>query len=225
MAFFNRLVFTPTRAIVTGCMLILLSAMGGVYFASFPGPTPLDRLAERVLPNEWYNPVLIWIVAHGLPIALVLGAVLSFVLAWSWDRRRALTCLLAPGVAIAIAHYVMKPLVGRVINPAVSGLGYPSGHMSATAAVVAAGVLAVPAGWRRRALVVGTAVDVSVAILLILIRWHYATDLLGGAALAIGVTLLIDGALHLIPVPSVSAGASPDGFLTRPGPSRPNSRN
>ncbi len=188
---------------ITGCALLAIAAIGGLYFAFFPAPIPPDRLVEWVLPNEANSHFLRWTVGRGLPRALELGAASSFVVALFWDRRRAVMCLAAPVLAIVITEYLMKPLVGRSTpSGVVVGLSYPSGHMTATAAVMAAVVLAVPPRWRRIALVIGAGVDASVAICLVLLRYHYATDVLGGAAVAIGITLLIDGALHLLPEPS-----------------------
>ena len=48
---------------------------------------------------------------------------------------------------------------------------------------------------------IGLWVDVSVAIWLILIRWHDATDVLGGAGVGLGATLLVDAALLMISPP------------------------
>lgn len=204
MVIATHLIGTPSRRVITGFVLLVVAAIGCLYFALFPGSTPLDRLVEWVLPNESNSRLLHWIVARGIPGALVLGAAFSCVLALFWDRRRAAVCLVAPAVALAITEYVMKPLVGRPVPTGdVHGLAYPSGHMAATAAVVAAAALAVPPCWRKLAFVIGTGVDVSVAICLILLRYHYATDVLGGAAVAIGATLLIDAALHLLPESSL----------------------
>jgi membrane-associated phospholipid phosphatase len=197
--FAPRLIGTPRRRVITGCVLLAIAAIGGVYFAFVPAPTPLDRLAESILPNEWNSRPLVWIVARALPPTLVLGAALSCVVALFWDRMRAVTCLVAPALAVAITDYLMKPLVGRIIDEGgVVGISYPSGHMTGTVAVVAVAVLAVPSRWRKSALVVGCCVDFAVGISLIVIRWHFATDVLGGAAVALGTTLLIDTALHLL---------------------------
>ena len=180
----------------------MIAAAGGLYFAFSPAATPLDRLVASILPNHSHSRPLRWIVAHGLPAGLVVGAMLSCVVCLPRDRRRALSCLVAPAIAIAIADYVMKPLVGRSIPGGHTvGLSYPSGHMTATAAVVAVAVLAVPPGWRRWALVIGVAIDIVVASILILLRYHYATDILGGGAVAVGTTLLTDTAVHLLPAP------------------------
>jgi membrane-associated phospholipid phosphatase len=188
--------------LTAACLLLLLAAIGGVYFAFFPAATLLDRLGEWAIPNEWHSPVLRWTVARGLPVALVLGAALSCVTAAFWDRRRAVTCVVAPPVAIAITEYLMKPLVGRPVPGAgVIGLAYPSGHMTAAAAVVGVAVLAVPPPWRKLALLIGTPIDVLVAVCLILLRYHYVTDIIAGTAVAVGTTLLVDTALHLLPAP------------------------
>ncbi len=198
MGFSSHLIDTPGRRAITGCSLLALAAIGGVYFSFFPAPTPPDRLVGWAIPNEWDNYSLHWIVARGLPIALMLGAVIATVVALSWDRRRAITCLVAPLVALGMSEYIMKPLVGRAVpSGAVQGLSYPSGHITVTAAVVASAVLAVPPRWRMVALYVGMVVDVAVAVLLILLRYHYLTDIVGGVAVAIGTTLLFDVVVHL----------------------------
>lgn len=207
MVIVSNLIGTPSRRIVTGCVLVAVAALAGLYFASYPAPTPLDRVVDRVVPNEWNSHLLQWAMGRFLTGALVLGTVISCAVAQFWDRRRAVACVATPAVAIAIAEYVMKPLVHRPIPPgALHGLSYPSGHMASTAAVVAAAVLAVPPRWRKGAVVVGTVVDVAVAACLILLRYHYVTDVLGGAALAIGTALFIDTALHLKAVRPPSAG-------------------
>jgi len=191
---------TPSRRLTAACLLLALAAIGGVYFAFFPGATPLDRLGEWVIPNESHSHVLRWTVARGLPIALVLGAALSCVTAVFWDRRRAVTCVVAPPVAIALTEYVLKPLVGRSVpGVGVIGFAYPSGHMTAAAAVVGVAVLVVPPRWRRLALLIGTVLDVFVAVCLILLRYHYVTDIIAGTAVALGTTILVDTALHLLP--------------------------
>jgi len=173
---------------ITGCVLLAIATLGGLYFAFFPASTPLDRLVDRLVPNEWNSRPLQWTMGRLLPSALVLGAALSCAVALMRDRRRGLTCLIAPAVAIAIAEYVMKPLVHRPISPgAVHGLSYPSGHMASTAAVVAVAVLGVPPRWRKLAVVIGAAVDVSVAVCLILLRYHYVTDVLAGILLTAAV--------------------------------------
>jgi membrane-associated phospholipid phosphatase len=154
----------------------------------------LDRWADSALPSEWSLHYLTYITDLGRPRVVVPGAVVCFIIAVFWDRRRALTCLIAPALAIGITEYIAKPLVGRTYG---GSLSYPSGHMTSVAAIVTVFVIAVPPRWRWPAAVAGVAVDIVVGATLILLRWHFLTDVLAGAAVAIGTTLIVDAVLHI----------------------------
>jgi membrane-associated phospholipid phosphatase len=158
----------------------------------------VDRLFDRILPVEYSAHWLTYITDLGRPRAVIPGVFLCCVLAFFWDRRRAITCLVAPAAAIGITEYLAKPAVGRMYG---GSLSYPSGHMTSVAALVAVFVLAVPTRWRLAAVVVGTAVDLLVGVTLILLRWHYLTDVLAGLAVAVATTLMVDTVLHMLPGP------------------------
>ncbi len=188
---------SPGRRVWIGIGLYALVAIGGLYVAIRPAPTPVDRLVDRILPVEYSVHWLSYITYLGRPRAVIPGVAVCCVLAFLWDRRRVITCLVAPVAAIVITEYIAKPVVGRMYG---GSLSYPSGHMTSVAAVVAVFILAVPPRWRRSAAVLGVAVDLLVAVTLILLRWHYLTDVLAGAAVAIGTTLLVDTVVHMYPV-------------------------
>ncbi len=176
-------------------VLFAFVAIGGAYFASNPGLTPVDRLANRILPAEYGVHWLTYITYLGRARVLIPGVVVCCVLALFWDRRRAVTCLVAPAGAVAITEYLAKPAVGRMAG---GSLTYPSGHMTSIAALVAVFVLAVPPRWRTPAAVFGAVVDLVVGADLILLRWHYLTDVIAGLAVAIGTALLVDTVLHML---------------------------
>ncbi|MGO9344335.1 MAG: phosphatase PAP2 family protein [Acidimicrobiales bacterium] len=184
--------------LLIGIALYALVAIGGVYFASYPAPTPLDRLADRILPVEYSVHWLAYITDLGRPRFAIPVVVICAVIAFLWDRRRAITCLVAPAAAIGITEYLAKPAVGRLYG---GSLSYPSGHMTSVAALVAVFVLAVPPRWRWVALVLGAVLDVIVGVTLILLRWHYLTDVVAGLAVSVATTLIIDTVLHLLPGP------------------------
>jgi membrane-associated phospholipid phosphatase len=184
---------------VIGIALYVLVAIGGIYLAARPGPTAVDRLFDRILPVEYSMHWLTYITDLGRPRAVIPGVAVCCVIAFFWDRRRAITCLVAPAAAIGITEYLAKPAVGRMYG---GSLSYPSGHMTSVAALVAVFVLAVPPRWRLPAVVFGTAVDIAVAVTLILLRWHYLTDVLAGLAVAVATTLIVDAILHMLPGPS-----------------------
>jgi membrane-associated phospholipid phosphatase len=196
----SALIGTPRRRVLLGLGLFALVALGGAYFAFVPGPTPLDRLAFGIIPSEYTRHSLTYIADTGRPRVVAPGVVLCSFIAFFSDRRRALTCLVAPVVAIVITEYLAKPAVGRTFG---GTLCYPSGHMTAVAALVCAFLIAVPARWRTLATVLGIAVGIVMGVTLMLLRWHYLTDVVAGAAVSIGSTLIVDAALHLRrPTPS-----------------------
>lgn len=184
---------SPQRRIVTSVVLLALAAIGGVYFKFEPGPTPVDRLAFGILPSEWSVHYLTYVADLGRPRVVVPAVVLCFVIAMFWDKRRAGAVAVAPPVAIGITEYIGKPAVGRMFG---GSLCYPSGHMTAVAAVVAVLVIAVPPRLRYVMLVFGVLVDILVAIVLMLLRWHYLTDICAGAFISIGTTLFLDTLVH-----------------------------
>lgn len=182
--------------LLIGIVLFAFVAIGGVYLAAYPGPTSVDNLANRILPVEYSVHWLTYATDLGRPRVVIPGVVACAVLAFLWDRRRSITCLVAPACAIGLTEYLAKPAVGRLYG---GSLSYPSGHMTSVAALVAVFVLAVRPRWRWSAAVLGVVVDLLVGTTLILLRWHYLTDVLAGAAVAIGTTLFVDTLVHLYP--------------------------
>lgn len=101
----------------------------------------------------------------------------------------AVLAALAVPLAIGLNEYVLKPLVDRRY---LGSLVYPSGHTAAVVTLAATlTVLALGSGrWRRLALVVvvlAWADTLVVVMAVIALRWHYFSDTVGGAALAVGV--------------------------------------
>lgn len=157
--------------------------------ATFPangGPTWLDRTIATpihtaldahpgvfralVVPSEGY-----------IPIPLVLLGTLWFARRGQW--RRAVTMVLAPGIAIALNALVLKPLWDRPLH---DYLAYPSGHTVQLVAVATAFVLLTDSIRARTVALVGAVIAwVAAAIGMIGLDYHYPTDILGGAAAAI----------------------------------------
>ena len=83
----------------------------------------------------------------------------------------------------------MKPIVDRTYADVVS---FPSGTVTAVAAVATVGVLATPDPWRSLVAALGGTVTVLEAMSVVALRWHYPTDALAGLAVGVGVVLLSD---------------------------------
>ena len=109
-------------------------------------------------------------------------------------RSGAVLAVIAVGATIGLTEYVLKPLVHERIG---TSLTYPSGHMASLCSVFAVvGVLMLdPPRHRPRPLVrlllmLGlVAVSGIVAVAVIGLNFHYFTDTIAGAALAVGVAL------------------------------------
>lgn len=185
---------SPATRLMLGIGLLALVALGGLYFAFRPGPTPIDRLAFSIIPSEYSRHSLTYIADMGRPRVVIPGAFICAFIAFFWDRRRSITCLVAPAVAIGITEYLAKPAVGRTFG---GTLCYPSGHMTAAAGLLCSFVIAVPLSWRKPAALVALAVGVVVGVTLMLLRWHYLTDVIAGASVSIAATLIIDVIVHV----------------------------
>jgi membrane-associated phospholipid phosphatase len=123
-------------------------------------------------------------------VAIVVGCLLA--------GRLSGALLAALGLAVSegITEEILKPLVDRTY---LGSLVYPSGHMTAVAALAATltVLLLLPPQPARarvlRYLVLAAAylLVVAVPIGLLGLRWHYFTDLVGGAALSVGTVIAL----------------------------------
>jgi membrane-associated phospholipid phosphatase len=180
--------------ILIGLGLLGAMAVFGVYVKHSPGPTLPDRIAFDVFPSEWQHHTLTYITDLGRPRVVVPGLAICFVLALFWDRRRAITCILGPAAAVGLTEYIAKPAVHRMLG---GSLSYPSGHMTAVATLTTMFVMSVKPRFRKAALVVAIVVDCAMAATLMLLRWHYLTDIAAGLAVSVGTILIIDAVLHI----------------------------
>lgn len=134
--------------------------------------------------------------AGGIGVALV-AAVLR-------RPRAVLLALTAPVFSGALAEWVLKPLVGRTKG---LDLAFPSGTTAGAfgLAVTVCVLLAAPAGarhlargWRVLIALGALGVASSIGVALVLLEWHYATDVIGGAATGISATLATAAAIDLL---------------------------
>jgi len=153
------------------------------------------------------------VVAAVTPAAVLAATVVLVVVALVLLRRRpvttrlrvALFCLAAP-VATRGAEAAVKYLVDRRPprwgqlppswlheNPMLA-LSYPSGHVAITTTLALVGLLVLRAGRVRRALAAAALVAAAatigvVGVSLVVLGFHFASDVVGGAALGVAVTL------------------------------------
>lgn len=176
------------RLVLSGALLTAV-VLGGVYVALGPTVTVVDRLGYEVIPDQWSQPFWGHVMLLGsLPVAAA-GAVAAAGWTWRRDRRRAVTCVVAPLAAVVLCEAVLKPLVGRRLGGSYS---YPSGHVTAASAMLAALALAAPRRWRWVAVVLAAGGAALVSVAVVASRAHYPSDALAALLLVAGVTILVD---------------------------------
>ncbi|MBF6184477.1 MULTISPECIES: phosphatase PAP2 family protein [Nocardia] len=150
------------------------------------GPTGVDRaLADMVRtgPPAPIHRVLVAPSDGWLVVTLLLAAIAWF----GWRRQwwRAATMLVVPEAAIALNTWVLKPLFDRPLH---DYLAYPSGHTVHLVAVVTTVVLLCDSARVRLAVAVaGVVACGAVVVGQVGMDYHYATDVVGGAAAALAL--------------------------------------
>jgi membrane-associated phospholipid phosphatase len=179
-----------------GLLLLGIAAMGGLVFVHRPWPNRIDTWGDLLLPADLSSRWAHYFVTLGSMTSLIAGVALVFFIGILRDWVRAIACTTAPVIAVLIVQEIAKPLVDR--QSVVTGaLSYPSGTVAAVAALVTALTLVVPAKARFSVAVLGLLAIVGTGAAVIVLRWHYPTDALGGVAVGVGSVLVVDGLLHI----------------------------
>ncbi|WP_165485987.1 phosphatase PAP2 family protein [Frankia sp. Cppng1_Ct_nod] len=136
------------------------------------------------------------VIALGNPTNVALAsAALAGLCLLMGARRAALLSLVGPPLAGALTEWVLKPLVDR---RHLGGLAFPSGHTTGACAVAVVLVLLLLPGGALRNLAAPVRVllwyaaavfSAGVGLGVVVLRYHYATDVVGGAAVAVTVIL------------------------------------
>src|SRR5215472_3225313 len=185
----------PAALILAICVLV--TAFLGALFAHQTQPGWLDaaidtRLGHSVFAH-WALLRRASIFGSPHPMAVMTAAlVLACLATRRW--RGALLALIAVPAAEVVTEYLLKPLVGRVLN---GNLVYPSGHttgvfvLATVVAVLLTGPLRPPVPRMVRLVLVVAAylIASATATAMIAMGFHYFTDTAGGAAVAIGTVL------------------------------------
>jgi membrane-associated phospholipid phosphatase len=187
---------------LAGGLLLGLAALAGLAFVHRPWANRLDVWGYRVFPVNVDSHAAHDLVKLGSLTPLVIGVIVVFVIGLMRDWVRAVACAVAPLISVLIVQDLAKPLVGRHLGVA-GGSSYPSGTVAAVAALATAATLVMPSLIRPVAAIVGAVVTAGTCVAVIVLRWHYPTDALGGVAVGAGAVLAVDALLH---IPWVIAG-------------------
>jgi membrane-associated phospholipid phosphatase len=187
---------TPWEMLIefgAGFLLLAIATLAGIVFVRHPWPNRLDRFGFRLLPANSNSHLAHHLASLGSTTALILGVIVVFLIGIRRDWVRAVACAAAPVIAVLIVQEIAKPLVDRHIG---GGLSYPSGTVAAVAAVATALTLVMPKKLRLPVAVLGLLAVLGAGAAVIVLRWHYPTDALGGIGVGVGSVLLIDALLH-----------------------------
>ncbi len=153
-----------------------------------------DRLVYRLRP---FTGLFRDLTQLGSPLGVgVLSALLAGICLAVGQRRAALLSITGPPLAGTLTEYVLKPAIGRQAGHL---FAFPSGHTTGAVAVAAViGMFLLPNGplasrstpFRFGMALLAAILASGVPIGLIVLRYHYATDVLAGAAVALASTLL-----------------------------------
>ncbi len=209
--------------LIAGALLTGWTLIASLAIRADRAPNLLDRVAFAHLPHAPHATFWLRLTDLGGVPVLAGGSVLAALVVVGRDRRRAIACLCAPGLAAVAVDWVLKPEVGRYF---LGELSFPSGSMTVVAALATAWTLAVPAPARWVVAAAGAVVVALVGVAVVAVRWHYPSDALAGVAFGAGVVLLVDGLLHLgggqeLATSGGGPDATADDHLRVGGPSTP----
>jgi membrane-associated phospholipid phosphatase len=159
---------------------------------------PAERLDASILNRAGLMPeTSSWESANGfahlaepLPLTVMLLAACGLAIA-AGRRREALAAVAVVGGA-NLTTQLLKGVLAHPRYEYFAGFhapwpnAFPSGHATAAASISVALVLAAPARLRPLAIALGLAFTAGISVAVIVLQWHYPSDVLGGILVAAG---------------------------------------
>lgn len=190
----SRMLDGPRQA-----MWFTVAAAAAAFFAILsirvalaPQPSVIDRELQTTFVDHLTHHQLIVmtrLVTYGMPLFAALLVLLAA--SWLWRRGDApavLLLILGPLSALLLGECLVKPLVDR---PEGGVMGYPSGHALSLAATSTACLLVAGrsnmAGRPRHVFRVLAGLCAPGLAVLVVLKYHYVTDVVGSALLACAV--------------------------------------
>jgi membrane-associated phospholipid phosphatase len=184
----------------------LLCLLIGAYYV---GPvSSADAIALHGLGSLTDHPLLRHasdLFAHSadpLPIVAGVAALCAIAVAQRRPMRALAAIALVGGAGVAAllfktaaAHPRYHPVLGF---HQLDATAFPSGHTTAAMSLALAGVMVAGRRWRTPAAIAAGVYVLGVAVSLIILRWHFPSDVLGGMLVATMVSLLVLAGLRLL---------------------------
>jgi membrane-associated phospholipid phosphatase len=178
-----------------GFGLLAAAALAGLLLAKRPGQNRVDAAGYFYVPSDPHSHLANELVRIGSLPVLLIGVAVIFLVAIFRDWVRAVACAVGPIVAVEVVEHVAKPMVGRQIGA--GSFTYPSGTVAVVAALAAAVFLVTPRLLRPVSAVIGPLVVLGVGWAVLVLRWHYPTDVIGGVWVGAGAVFFLDALAHL----------------------------
>jgi membrane-associated phospholipid phosphatase len=193
-----RLALRSPPLAAAACFLGFAAALACAYAI-----TPIGRLDAialhglMALDGPLSRPVTLEITHSADPWPLMLMLAVLFACGWALGRRREAVCAVAlvaganlTGLILqmALAHPRFYPILGaNQVGPE----AYPSGHATSAMSIALAAVLVAPRRWRVVVASGAAAYVIAVSTSLMVLGWHFPSDVLGGLLVASGFFFLI----------------------------------
>ncbi|HEY5272487.1 MAG TPA: phosphatase PAP2 family protein [Acidimicrobiales bacterium] len=181
--------------LLLGVTLLAGAALAGLLFAKRPGPNRVDAAGYFYVPSDPNSHLANDLVRLGSKPVLIVGVIVVFLVAIFRDWVRAFACAAAPIIAVEVVEHIAKPMVGREIGGGT--FTYPSGTVAAIAALSTAVFLVAPRLTRPLVALAGVAAVTGTGVAVLVLRWHYPTDVVGGVWVGSGAVFAIDALAHL----------------------------
>lgn len=217
------------KAPFAACLACVAALIALTYFAYEVGPSArLDaRLLEK-LASHHHTPL--GTLADGLahladPLPLVLLLAVACAVALGRGRPRQ---ALAAAVVVAGANVTTQLLKGLLAHPRyqsilgesqIAAASFPSGHTTAAASIAIAFLLVVPSRWRSLTALLGAGFVFAVGCSVVVLDWHYPSDVAGGLLVAVGWGFAVLAGLRAFGPPRRRAGAVRPDWGRDPAPS------
>jgi membrane-associated phospholipid phosphatase len=175
-------------ACVVALIGLTLAAYGADPFQQLDA-TALDRLSAH--QASWLGSLadLLAHLADPLPLLAMLAGICVLGLRWGRPRHVTAAVAIVAGanlttqiLKVALAHPRFQPVLG---DHQLGAVAFPSGHATAAASIAIALVLVAP--WRHRPLAVtlGAGFIGAVGCSVVVLAWHFPSDVLGGVLVAL----------------------------------------
>jgi membrane-associated phospholipid phosphatase len=187
------------------CLIILVALAYRV--------TPFERLDIRVLSEfrapqgSCINRVAFRAERLVSPLAQVVAVVLACLIALCQARPRhafvaiaivAGTALIVQALKIALAHPRYQPILGQ---HQIESTSFPSGNSAGALSIALAFLYVAPRSWRHIIAAIGIVLTLAVSVGLLVLTYHYPSDVVGGWLVAAGWWLASLAALRMTGAP------------------------